>query len=247
MSQSCGYEGTGDDPCPHPRHAEGPHCVWHDPTYPKVHGGLRAQLETMVQQGQRLAGFELAGAHLERVRLGGACLAGANLAQAHLDGAELAHADLSQANLTGASLEKADLLGANGSQAILSQAHLAGANLAGANLHGAVVTEAVFARANLRDAELADAEMLGAVLDGASLEGTFWGTRMHVKYDRAAAALEREGSSGREQYVKAEEAYRTLRQAYDAAGLRDLADLFHRRAMIMRRKYLLNKPGQVLG
>lgn len=110
----------------------------------------------------------------------------------------------------------------------------------GADLREAVLAEASFVGANLRDTQFAGAELRGVQLDGANLEDVYWGPRMRLHYEEEADELARTqgGVQARATYDKAEEVYRALRRAYDAAGLRDLADLFHRRAMIMRRKQI---------
>lgn len=93
----------------------------------------------------------------------GTLLAGSDLAGANLSRVKLNSTDLSGSRLTEANLSQADL-----SYATLNQADLSRANLAGADLHFAELKEANLSGADLRDANLADAALDGARLDQAT-------------------------------------------------------------------------------
>jgi hypothetical protein len=100
-------------------------------------GGRIDALQDLVRNGVSLAGVQLDGAWLERLKIGGA-----DLRRASLRGANLRGADLSRANLERADLSGADLTGARLSQALLKETVLtdsvvATADFSGADLAGA--------------------------------------------------------------------------------------------------------------
>ena len=117
----------------------------------------RLYLETNRREGRRgnlsatdLAGYDLAGGVLRRIKLDHALLRGANLARADLQQANLVGADLEGACLTGADLGRARLSGTN-----LEGAKLEGALLVTADLEFAVMTRTALRQARLRGADIA--------------------------------------------------------------------------------------------
>jgi hypothetical protein len=126
----CGYVRQDRTRCPHPAREGGSGlCFWHDPAVNKRGTRLVEELETLVQGGESLEGFQLRGADLSHayltqrerahsVNLSHADLARANLQDAHLFHIDLRHsslfkADLRRANLNNARLDSADLLAAD--------------------------------------------------------------------------------------------------------------------------------------
>ena len=106
-----------------------------------------------------MAGADLSGARLDRVRARGLSLGKANLSNASLSEAHLCFADLVAADLRGANLARTDLCFAPLMDANLSNANLTDADLNNARLNGANLTNA-----NLSNALLFNADLTGAIL-----------------------------------------------------------------------------------
>lgn len=130
----CQYVGPDGVPC-FDDAENGNFCVWHDATVEKSGPEWAARLEALVQNGQSLAGFELARAQLDGINLTipeqptGADLRYANLTRDSLKGARLYRADF-----TGATLLKANLSDANINAARFEDADLLGAVFAGVHM-----------------------------------------------------------------------------------------------------------------
>ncbi len=150
--------------------------------------------------------------------------------QESMEGYELGQADLHDVYLI-----EADLSGANLSRANLSQGHLFGINLKGARLF-----KSNLSHANLKQADLEGTDLLGANLEGADLERAGFGPRCflrnHQEAENLAAHSDQIGS--RAKYLEAEEIYRSIRKAYEAAGTTDVAGDFFYWEMVTKRKQL---------
>jgi hypothetical protein len=117
--------------------------------------------------------------HLARLKKGMLALAGVDLRGADLTRVRLSRVDLRKANLTGADLRRvpclladlreADLTGANLARASLRFANLCRADLQGANLEGADLAYADLQMANLSGAKLTGADFFGAEMGGTIL------------------------------------------------------------------------------
>lgn len=123
-----------------------------------------------------------------------------------------------------------DLSGAN-----LFHSSLQGASLYHIDFSGADLQKANLAGANLNEADMTGANLLGANFDGTRLERIQWG--LPCINEVQAFAVQRDGGKDAADaaFEEAEEVYRTLRRAYDAAGRFEQAGAFFGREMIMRR------------
>lgn len=150
--------------------------------------------------------------------------------QESMEGYELGQADLNDVYLI-----EADLSHANLSRADLSDGHLFGINLKGARLF-----KSNLAGANLKQASFQGADLLGANLDGADLERASFGPRSVLRNHQEAENLVSHGDhiGARAKYLEAEEIYRSIRKAYEAAGTTDVAGDFFYWEMVTKRKQL---------
>ncbi len=161
-------------------------------------------------------------AALEEWAVSGRSMEGFILCGASLEGLRLSNPD------RGYDLRRANLLRAN----------LRGARMFNVNLEESDLLKADLSGANLNHAKLRDANLLGAIIDGTSLEQVDWGEglRQEMEGDRA----ERLGNAkeARDLFQEAEEVYRNLSRAYDAAGLGESAGNFFQKRMVMRRRLM---------
>ncbi|MFK7991869.1 MAG: DUF2169 domain-containing protein [Sandaracinaceae bacterium] len=157
----------------------------------EVSAARRAKVQTALQRGESLAGWDLTGvdlsqmdlsgadfrkAFLESVRFSGTTAKGANfqgavLAHADLSGANFEGARFSHANLGSAVLRGARLVGADLSATTLDKADLHGADLSGANLRQIAVTSGKLEGAILRGAALGGAKFMEVSLSGVDFQG----------------------------------------------------------------------------
>lgn len=145
---------------------------------------------------------------------------GYELTRANLENAFIIELDLSHANLERANLEDASTFGVN----------LTGANLFKANLRDA----------NLREANLVDADLLGANLDGTDLDRASWGEKAVIRNHTIADQLSAQGDDigAREQYQRAEDTYRIIRQRLEANGQTEMAGQFFYNEMVCKRRQM---------
>jgi voltage-gated potassium channel Kch len=137
MVQQCQYVTPDDVQCLDDAQDGHTLCIWHDPAIDKSGPGWAARLEALAADGQSLAGFELARAHLDGINLtfpdqdNGVDLRYANLQRASLKGARLYRADFSAANLLKANLSETNLNAAK-----FENADLLGTVFGGAHMDG---------------------------------------------------------------------------------------------------------------
>ncbi|MEE2752545.1 MAG: pentapeptide repeat-containing protein [Candidatus Latescibacterota bacterium] len=145
---------------------------------------------------------------------------GYELMRANLEDAFIIELDLSYANLERVNLQDGSLFGIN----------LRGANLMKANLRDS----------NLRESKLEGADLLGAYLDGADLDRAEWGEGYIVRSHRMAEDLASQGNKlgANEQYQRAEDTYRIIRQRYEANGQTEFAGRFFYNEMVSKRKQM---------
>ena len=158
--------------------------------------------------------------HLEQKARAMESCEGYELMRANLENAFIIELDLSHANLERANLQDGSLFGIN----------LTGANLMKANLRDS----------NMRESKLEGADLLGAQLDGADLDRAQWGAGSIVRNHRIAKDLESQGDElgAHEQYQRAEDTYRIVRQRYEANGQTDTAGTFFYNEMVCKRKQM---------
>lgn len=123
-------------------------------------------------------------------------------------------------------------------RSILFRARLQGASLWNVDLREADLMKADLSGANLNEAKLQKANLLGTVLEGTKLERVEWGEIILQEGQARAAEQEGDHRRARENYIEAEEVYRSLRRACEGAGRFVEAGEFFRREMIMRRKLM---------
>ena len=128
----------------------------------------RIKLDHALLRNANLAAADLQQANLIGADLRGARLAGADLGAARISGANLQAADIEEAVLVGADLEFAMM-----ARAVLRRARLRGADMSGVNLDGADLREADLREVNLRGASLRQARLDHADLRAARLGGAF--------------------------------------------------------------------------
>lgn len=159
---------------------------------------------------------------LEEWAESGRSMEGFVLCGASLEGVRLSNPD------SGYDMRRANLLRAN----------LRGARMFNINLEGGDLLKADLSGANLNQAKLRDVNLLGTILDGASLQQVDWGEGLLQEGQGNRA--ERAGKAGeaREFFQEAEEVYRNLSRAYDAAGLGESAGIFFQKRMVMRRRLM---------
>jgi hypothetical protein len=143
--------------------------------------------------------------------------------------------ELKFANLEDAYIIELDLSYANLERANLKDGHSFRINLTGANLMKANLRDA-----NLRGAKLEGVDLLGANLDGADLDRAQWGEGCIVRNHRIAIQLESQHDElgAHEQYQRAEDTYRIVRQRYEANGQTDVAGQFFYNEMVCKRKQM---------
>jgi hypothetical protein len=140
--------------------------------------------------------------------------------------------ELMKANLEDAFIIELDLSHANLERVNLIDGHTFGVNLTGANLMKANLRDA-----NLREAKLAGADLLGANLDGADLDRATWGDDAIIRNHALANQLIAQGDDigAAEQFQRAEDTYRIIRQRYEANGQTDVAGQFFYNEMVSKR------------
>ena len=159
---------------------------------------------------------------LEKWALAGRSMEGFVLCGAHLEGVSLSNPD-SGYDLRRANLLRANLRGARLFNVVLEESDLLKADLSGANLN---------------QAKLSGANLLGAILDGASLEQVDWGEGLVQEAKGDLAERAGKATEARALFQEAEEVYRNLSRAYDAAGLGESAGTFFQKRMVMRRRLM---------
>ncbi len=140
--------------------------------------------------------------------------------------------ELMRANLEDAFIIELDLSYANLERANLQDGHTWGINLTGANLMKANLKDA-----NLRESKLEGADLLGANLNGADLDRAHWGENCIIRNHKIANKLRAQGDAmgSAEQYQRAEDTYRIIRQRYEANGQTDTAGTFFYNEMVCKR------------
>lgn len=143
------------------------------------------------------------------------------------EGFELMHADLEDAWILELDLSHANLERVN-----LADGHAYGINLTGANLF-----KANLRNANLRESKLEDADLLGANLDGTDLDRASWGEKAIIRNHALANQLLSQGDDmgAQEQFQRAEDTYRIIRQRYEANGQTETAGRFFYNEMVCKR------------
>ncbi|MDP6776117.1 MAG: ion channel, partial [Candidatus Latescibacteria bacterium] len=113
-------------------------------------------------------------------------------------------------------------------------------HLFGINLTGTQLFKTNLENANLKEARIAGADLLGANLNNTDLERVHWGSKSLVRNDVDAQKLEADGDQvgSRAKFLEAEEIYRSIRKAYEAAGTTDIAGDFFHREMVAKRKQM---------
>jgi hypothetical protein len=127
--KTCTYIDSEGQPCKHKCESD-TLCYWHDPDIDKSQDHVKKRLKLLIQNGESLAGFQLAGTNLENFQFQVHSIRhGCNLSHADLYAANLKRANLSNVNLKGASLKKANLQGAQLQFTNIEDANLLGTNL----------------------------------------------------------------------------------------------------------------------
>jgi len=127
--KTCSYTDHKGNQCTHERETE-TLCYWHDPDIDKSKDNVKKRLKRLIESGQSLSGFQLAGTNLENFEFQVHSVRhGCDLSYADLYAANLKRANLSHVNLHGTSLKKANLQGAHLQFTNIEDANLLGTNL----------------------------------------------------------------------------------------------------------------------
>jgi len=185
----------------------------------------RADLENASLYRAHLQSCYLRHANLKCAFLVRADLGHAHLHRANLDYARLKHARLDAATLGGAQLTCARLDNAQMRGAKLHEAHLEGARLEFAQAEGANLEHANLQHAALRGAHLENASLWLSRLDGASWYGSHL-NRTGLRRQQLGSAIGDElaarGQTGNPgTFLRAREAYQTLKTNFDSIGRYD--------------------------
>jgi len=179
----------------------------------------------------------LCDSHLSEANLHKARLLNARLWCAHLEVANLSEVEAIGAQFVNSKLQNADLRDARLAQANLQEADLRYADLTGANLHSAILHHTVLDHANLDSAVFRYADLRHASLQSTDLGGLdlrdiaepgLQHTRLfRARFDRTLLTLDQIRPAVREeteqQYDRAQEVYRTLKQNFQSLGDYDAA------------------------
>lgn len=154
--KNCTYTDTHGKQCKHERDTE-TLCYWHDPEVDKSQDNVKKRLKRLIQKGQSLSGFQLAGTNLENFEFQDHTIRhGCDLSYADLYGANLKRANLSNVDLQGASLKKANLQGAQ-----LQFTNIENANLLGTNLRRTALEQVNWGNSLLQEKQAQQASEQG--------------------------------------------------------------------------------------
>jgi len=223
----------------------------------KENGGTAEGLDLSQREFER--GIDLHALNLERIiltraNLREARMEGANLRFAHLEGVDLRDAHLERADLRNTRSQEARLRRAQLQEANLTRAHLEGAILRWAyldaahlryiHLEGADLRDTHLERADLRNADLQEVRLQHAQLQEANLtRSNLEGANLHetefsddTNFVRVYWGDYIIGEERKEQFLRATDIYRRLKQWHTIAGMYDIAGKFYYREREASRK-----------